>query len=667
MFHMQGSTCQGRRRSSKTSPSQLTVTQLSVTKPDLFAIVSSTRALRILRKRSDNALSGCRKGNRDCDFPKAPNSSKPGNRGKSGRGVSSNHEDSGESQDDEEESKSLETIKDEPESENDPDDLEHKPKTVFSSGKSRKASIQNLNRKHKYRQQAESTAAGKHKARSPSSDSSVSNVSGIQTPASSVPPSARATPLPNTKWAHLKKDLRKYLDYHQQHITNFHYIVYYDPNNFFHNDLIDLALTYEPLLYAVVGFAAYYHTLKQPDGKLSDFLSYYSRSLSLLRKSLSSGETRTEATMLTILQLATFEEHLGDWPNVVGHHRAAHEMLLNMFTVQNFMNTELRRQIFLWYARFDLMVGLLAGNAAILPREWYARCEDYYATRIDPEDIDVENSLSTFLATQRLIALDMASTFSKLPRGLITVEDFVSEVGNLSQRMDSLRERIQGMNDDYYTVTEFPGKQPLSPSDIVDPYVPGGLFSDVLFSLNYMWMAWYGSNIMLTYQSSRMLQQDLPTGLADVALEQCRIYEAIDRWPNSPEGSSLGGIAGLGISALFLPKDERHIMWCRKKMAAVERMGYVYPTTFRSKMADMWKIPEVKHWWLPNDEGFIPLLRDIRAFIQERALAYEETKGDELRDDLRDMKAIFSKLNIDESPRSSPSDTSGSLHTGRSP
>jgi hypothetical protein len=237
--------------------------------------------------------------------------------------------------------------------------------------------------------------------------------------------------------------------------------------------------------------------------------------------------------------------------------------------------------------------------------------------------------------------------------------------------MDVLRQRIQALNDDYYTVTDFPPRQPLGPNDIVDPYVPGGLFRDALFPLNYSWACWYGTDLLRRYQTSLMLQQELPAGLDNLALELCRIFETIERWPHSPEGSTLGAIAALGISALFLPKDQRHTMWLRRKLAAVEQNGFVYPMTFRSKMAEMWREPDVNHWWLPNDEGFSPLLRDIRAFIKERAEAYEQSKGDELRDDVRDdvrdMKAIFSKLNMDDSPKSSLSEGSARGVTSRSP
>jgi len=492
-------------------------------------------------------------------------------------------------------------------------------------------------------------------------------MSGTQTPASSVQPSSRATPLLRSKWAHLKPDLQKYLEFHQEHITLYHYILHYDFDNFFHTDLIELALTYEPLLYAVVGFAAYYHTLRQPDGKLSNFLRYYSRSLMLLRQSLKAGQPHTEATIATILQLATFEEHLGDWPNLVGHHRAAHEMLLARYTIDNFMDTERSRQIFAWCARFDLVAGLLTGNQVVLSRDWYAKCARWYEEHIDPDDVDLEGNLSYVGATNRLIALDLAALLSKFPRGQISREEFVAENEKLSQRMDELRKRIQDLNDGYYTVTEFPAKQPLGPSDIVDPYRPGGLFRDALFPLNYSWMGWYGTDMMRKFQTSLMLQQELPADLEALALEQSRIFETIERWPQSPEGSILGAITALGISALFLPKDQRHTMWLRRKLAVVEQNGFVYPGAFRSKMAEIWHEPDVNHWWLPNEEGFTPLLCDIRAFIKERAVAYEEYKGDDFRDDLRDMKAIFSKLNIDDSPKSSPSEGSASGITSRSP
>ena len=110
-----------------------------------------------------------------------------------------------------------------------------------------------------------------------------------------------------TPWSHLSLDMQYYLDYHQHHLTYHHYFFKHDASHFVHDILLENALSYEPLLYAVVGFAAFRSTIQKEDGKLQDFLHYYNKSVSLLRRSLSSRQKHSEATMMTILQLAAFE------------------------------------------------------------------------------------------------------------------------------------------------------------------------------------------------------------------------------------------------------------------------------------------------------------------------------------------------------------------------
>lgn len=108
-------------------------------------------------------------------------------------------------------------------------------------------------------------------------------------------------------WSHLSRDLQFYLEYHTTRLTYHHYFFKHDANHFLHNILVEYALQYDPLLYAVVGFAAFQFAVTRPDGKIQDFLGYYNKSVSLLRKSLVENQKHTDATMLTILQLATFE------------------------------------------------------------------------------------------------------------------------------------------------------------------------------------------------------------------------------------------------------------------------------------------------------------------------------------------------------------------------
>ena len=63
-------------------------------------------------------------------------------------------------------------------------------------------------------------------------------------------------------------------------------------------------------------------------------------------------------------------------------------------------------------------------------------------------------------------------------------------------------------------------------------------------------------------------------------------------------------------------------------------------------MAELWGLPELRHWWLPNDEGYPPIVRSIRAFIEDRTQPHPQPQSE----DVRNMKAIFSKMSIQPDP-----------------
>lgn len=56
-------------------------------------------------------------------------------------------------------------------------------------------------------------------------------------------------------------------------------------------------------------------------------------------------------------------------------------------------------------------------------------------------------------------------------------------------------------------------------------------------------------------------------------------------------------------------------------------------------------------WWLPNDECYPPIVRSIRKFVEERSAPAKKVPAQE---DLRDMKAIFAALNLDDENSSLP-------------
>lgn len=137
----------------------------------------------------------------------------------------------------------------------------------------------------------------------------------MQSSTAAFPPATLSAPATSLSLSHehleagqgLNGDAQFYLNYYRDNITHYHYAVVNDCDNFFQEILAGLAIQDEALLYAVVGFAAYHHTLQNPIGEIKDFLHFYNRSVTLLLGFLKRKERHTDLTLLTILQLATIE------------------------------------------------------------------------------------------------------------------------------------------------------------------------------------------------------------------------------------------------------------------------------------------------------------------------------------------------------------------------
>lgn len=62
-------------------------------------------------------------------------------------------------------------------------------------------------------------------------------------------------------------------------------------------------------------------------------------------------------------------------------------------------------------------------------------------------------------------------------------------------------------------------------------------------------------------------------------------------------------------------------------------------------MLESWGL-EHSDWWLPNDELCPPIIRSIKNFIVERTTKPK----DQVSEDLREMKGLFTTLTISDSP-----------------
>jgi len=324
------------------------------------------------------------------------------------------------------------------------------------------------------------------------------------------------------------------------------------------------------------------------------------------------------------------------------------------------MQTDMTRVILAWYMRFDVFAGLMAGFETVLSREWFSSAQEFFEQQASRDPANLKWKIERAFAQLRLVAMDMSGLFAKKGKGEISLEQFVVEHEKIGQRIKGYKSRMDpALQDPRFLITDFTGSRPPDPADIVNPYRPGTLYGGPLWVMNICTLDWYSIELMYMYQTALTMQMQPSAELGRKAFECCELFEAMEFSPQSPNGIILTCQASLGIACLFLPRDQKHSMWARRKLATIESHGYIYPYTFRTKMADIFRDRSCMHWWLANDEGYPPIIRSIRRFVQDRTSPAKDISTE----DLRDMKAIFASLKIDDSkPSFTPSMDKGKGH-----
>jgi hypothetical protein len=253
---------------------------------------------------------GCKKGNRECKYPPPTNKSGGNRQGQRDSEARKNSTGSLSSDDNEASQRGgLEAIPDgneeEDEEEGTQSSIPHYT-GISKSANPRISTHRNAREKEKHISRKSSDSSLMGKAQQDRQPTDIQARSASQASSKTSSSASQSSPL-SPHISKLPEDIRFYLRYHQENLNYHHYFMRFESAEFVHTTILDQALAYEPLLYAIVGFAAWHHALKQAEGRLNDFLKYYHRSLTLLRESLASKEKRGEGMLLTTLQLATFE------------------------------------------------------------------------------------------------------------------------------------------------------------------------------------------------------------------------------------------------------------------------------------------------------------------------------------------------------------------------
>ncbi|KAL2153229.1 hypothetical protein VTH82DRAFT_4384 [Thermothelomyces myriococcoides] len=589
----------------------------------------------------------CRKGKRECNYPEPPPPKGSGASGsKSAAGASQQPSPSsspdGEDDDEPEQDTRLDPIMDEDEEE---------PESAISQTSApnfpirRSSTTSSFSRPRVFSGNRQGSETPSYEGKSESPALSSGGVIGAQTPAKSpFPDLPTATSPSRPDWTFLPHELQFYLGYFYENITHHHYCAVNDADDFFRSILTSLALRDEALLYAVIGFSAYHHSMKNPNGGINEFLQYYSRSVTLLLGRMN-NETHTVGTLLTILQLATIEEYLGDWVNLMGHQNAAHEVFSKLFTPQTVMQTPIGRAALMWYARFDVFISIMGSFKTSLSREWFTVPVDFYESRAAEEPQNLAWKMEACAARMRLLSQEMSHLYAQGAKQEVTTEDYIAEHRRLSAIWEEWKNAWDlALQDPAYLVNDFPGNPTPDPDDIVNPFAPAVLFRPPLFTSTLMTCEYHSISLMHASQAAEKLTEKDRVRLTEHAHAICQIFEAVELWPHSPAGSLAVLQAPLAIAALYLPRDVKHHMWIRRKLAMIESIGYISSITMRRRMAELFNDESCVRWWLPNDEGFTPLLQNIRAIADERnvnvmALATQ-------RENLQQIQQNFSRMQM---------------------
>ena len=250
-------------------------------------------------------------------------------------------------------------------------------------------------------------------------------------------------------------------------------------------------------------------------------------------------------------------------------------MIQELYDTESILENELRRKILEWYLRFDITGSIMSGNETAMGRHWFAAIGNHYSSLAAQHSENVDYKIEAAIGDHRLVCVDMAEVFAKFSSGAYHLEEFKFRCNVVAERLESWRDRLDpAFLDDRHRVWEFGGKVK-EHDDIVDPYLTGGLYKGPLATFNFMIADWIAVLAMFRYKKALTVGELPSPELSNCALELCRIFEAIEHSPEFPPEAILKAQGILGVASLFLPRDERHTMWCRRKLAKIEGLGWV--------------------------------------------------------------------------------------------
>lgn len=234
---------------------------------------------------------------------------------------------------------------------------------------------------------------------------------------------------------------------------------------------------------------------------------------------------------------------------------------------------DLHNNIFLWFSRFDVIAGILAGTEYLLGRHWYHLKEQHDTEQANCHPGDLCKQFAMISSINQCCGLDMAQLYAEWSRRTITFDVFVSRNEKLEQKIERAKKIMREFSDSKYFVHCYANQQVLAEENSMDPCSSNRIRQSPMWDVNCLWIDLLSTETMHKYQTMLTLRRPLLPDLQNLAVEQYRLIATMDSWSEEENGVFIGFNNNIGIISMILPKDEIHQMWCRRKMAFMERNG----------------------------------------------------------------------------------------------
>lgn len=451
----------------------------------------------------------------------------------------------------------------------------------------------------------------------------------------------------------LPSDPQPWIVYHMHQLTYHHYLLKSDNTKFLKTTFIDFTLKNEALLYAVAAFSAFHWSVENKAGSCQTFLEFYNIAVQKLRKSIANGKY-TMATLITILQLASFEEYMGDWGNLMQHRNAATRVIRKLHTPESMAQTPENRLIYGWLSRFDIYASMMAGHLAQLDRLWSIRNREYQELEAMQDPANVVLGVEAAAASLRDLAMNASSLVAKRSQnGGLPDPEVESQSLMLRKQYAAWWAELNPM----ILLEAEEVSRPPGATEEDEPFLPSRAYTGPRMAVNYLLLDYYALKILMNFQLPIALEaepitndDENPHDSSSLAIKCCKILSAM-QGPGSKPYVLLPTQAQLALIALWLPPAPHHRAWLKRQLAKMEELGYIYPRVLRSTIAEKWGDPMIEHTCSSTESKVNTLVRDIMDIRENEAF----TLNDRAREDIKEMRALLSNLNLDKDSSSAGS------------